>query len=78
MIWITQARYIKNYQLWIQFNDATEKIVDLQKIILSDKRTCFLPLQNPTYFKKFRVNKKSDTVEWPNGVDIAPEILYAL
>ena len=33
-------------------------------------------LNDPDYFKKVRVSEFGDTVEWPEGQDIAPESLY--
>ena len=78
MIWITSTRHVKEYQLWVRFNDATEKIVDLRSTIFTDSRPIFSQLKDPVFFKKVKVNTESDTIEWPNGVDIAPEVLYAM
>ena len=33
-------------------------------------------LRDPAYFKCVRVSEFGDTVEWPEGQDIAPEDLY--
>ena len=33
-------------------------------------------LKDPRYFKKVRITEFGDTVEWPEGQDIAPESLY--
>jgi len=78
MVWITAAKYIKDYQIWLRFNDNSEKIVDLKSKILSDQRDIFSPLRSLDYFKKFVLNSESDTIEWPNGVDLAPETLYSM
>jgi hypothetical protein len=78
MIWVVDARHVKNFQIWIRFNDNTEKIVDLEKKILSEKRAVFLPLKDVEYFKKVSFNRESDTIQWPNGADIAPETLYSM
>lgn len=78
MIWVIDAKYIKEYQVWIRFNDNTEKIIDLKDKVLSDQRKIFLPLRNPDYFKKVIFNPESDTIEWPNGADFAPETLYQM
>jgi hypothetical protein len=78
MVWVIDAKYIKEFQVWIRFNDNTEKIIDLKDKVLSDQRKIFLPLRDPDYFKKVIFNPESDTIEWPNGADIAPETLYQM
>ncbi len=78
MVWVVAAKYVKDYQIWLKFNDNTEKIVDLKQKVLSDQRKIFLPLKDLEYFKQVSFNSESDTIEWPNGADIAPETLYRM
>jgi len=78
MVWIIDAKYVKDYQVWLRFNDSTEKVIDFKAKIFSEKRAVFMPLKDIEYFKKVYLNKESDTIQWPNGVDIAPETLYGL
>ena len=78
MIWVVDAKYVKDYQIWLRFNDNTEKVVDFKKKILAEKRVIFAPLKDIEYFKKVSYNQESDTIQWPNGVDIAPETLYKM
>lgn len=78
MVWLTDAKYLQEYQIWLRFNDNTEKIVDLKQKIISDHRAVFIQLQDIEYFKKVTFNPESDTIEWPNGADIAPETLYRM
>jgi hypothetical protein len=35
------------------------------------------PLNDPAYFATVRVNPEAGTVAWPDGIDLAPEPLYA-
>jgi hypothetical protein len=35
----------------------------------------FEPLKDLASFKQVRVNEETNTIEWPNGVDFAPEFL---
>jgi hypothetical protein len=76
MIWITQAEYIKNYEIWIKFNDGIDGIVDLETTIKNDHREIFRELEDVEQFKRFRVD--DDTIVWENGLDLAPEYLYEL
>ena len=78
MVWVVAAKYLKDYQVWLKFNDNTEKIVDFKQKVLSEKRNIFLPLKDLEYFKLVFFNSESDTIQWPNGVDIAPETLYRM
>lgn len=78
MIWVVEAKYVKDYQVWLRFNDNTEKVIDFKNKIFSEKRTVFMPLKDVEYFRQVFLNRESDTIQWPNGVDIAPETLYGL
>jgi len=35
-----------------------------------------LPLDDPAYFAQVRVDDEARTVVWPNGLDLAPEVLH--
>jgi hypothetical protein len=78
MVWVVEAKYVKDYQVWLRFNDNTEKVIDFKNKIFSEKRTVFMPLKDVEYFRQVFLNRESDTIQWPNGVDIAPETLYGL
>jgi hypothetical protein len=34
------------------------------------------PLDDPAYFGQVRVDADARTVVWPNGLDLAPEVLH--
>ena len=34
------------------------------------------PLADPSYFAQVRVDPELQTVAWPNGLDLAPEVLH--
>lgn len=78
MIWITNAKYMWEYTIWLQFNDGSEKMVDLKEKIFSDHRPVFQSLQNLENFRQVYFNEESDTIEWANGADLAPETLYKM
>ena len=52
--------------------DDTEKYIDVSQWF---KGPVFEHLKDPKLFKKFFID--AGTLAWPNGVDIAPEALYA-
>ncbi|MCA1734450.1 MAG: DUF2442 domain-containing protein [Acidobacteria bacterium] len=73
MIDVTDVRYVKDYILWLRFEDGTEGEVDLAEELHGP---IFEPLVERSYFTCVRVNHDTGTVEWPNGADFAPEFLY--
>jgi hypothetical protein len=74
MIWVTDAKPLANFCLWVRFSDGTEGDVDLKSFIESDARPIVAALRDAKAFAAIRV--ESDTVVWQNGFDLAPEFLY--
>jgi len=75
MIWVTQAKHIKDFELEISFNDGKTFRINLSESLSGE---IFKPLNSLDAFKKFKVNADLDTVVWENGADFAPEFLYEL
>lgn len=69
---IEKVQALDDYKLYIKFENGQEKIFDMKYLINSSKM--YFRLTDKEYFK--RVKTRKDTVEWENGEDIAPEILY--
>jgi hypothetical protein len=74
MQYVTNANYIDGHKIWLEFNDAKQGIIDLEKVIEGDHRPIFKELTSIEKFKKFRV--EADTIVWENGLDLAPDFLY--
>lgn len=70
---VVEVRYVRDYTLWLRFQDGTSGEVDISR---SFKGPVFEPLLNPEFFKQVRVDPEIGTIVWPNGADIAPETLY--
>ena len=75
MIWVTEAKALPGFRLWVRFSDNTEGEVDLKDFVASDPRPIVSGLRDPAAFAAIRV--ESDTVVWANGFDLAPEFLHA-
>ena len=73
LVWVTEARALPAYRLWVRFSDGTAGVVDLSELIASDPRPIVRDLRDPTAFAAIRV--EMDTVVWENGFDLAPEFL---
>lgn len=66
------ARYVGGFVVSTRFDDGTEKQIDVSQWF---KGPVFEPLKDRKLFRKFFI--EGGTLAWPNGVDIAPEALYA-
>lgn len=73
MVRVTDARHVRDFVVWVQFNDGTNGEVDLSDELYGQ---VFEPLQDPDYFAKFIVDPEVHTLTWPNGADFAPEFLH--
>ncbi|OGU60677.1 MAG: hypothetical protein A2X64_08105 [Ignavibacteria bacterium GWF2_33_9] len=70
---IISADYVESYKIHIIFNDGKSGIVDLEKDLWGK---VFEPLKDLSLFKDFKISDISNTIEWKNGADFAPEFLY--
>ena len=69
---VVGARHITGFIVSTRFDDGTEKQIDVSQWF---KGPVFESLKDPKIFKKLFI--EGGTIAWPNGVDIAPEALYA-
>ena len=72
---IVEVRPLKDYQLYLRFEDGVEGVVDLSKQLRLDG--VFGPLRERQYFERVRVDEESGTIFWPNGADLDPDVLYS-
>ncbi|MBT3232297.1 MAG: DUF2442 domain-containing protein [Calditrichaeota bacterium] len=70
---VREAKYIRDYIVWLKFNDSAEGEVDLEKELEGE---VFGPLKDIEAFKSFIVDPELQTIVWENGADLAPEFLY--
>lgn len=73
MVDCTEVRHLRDYVVWLKFQDGTQGEVDLENSL---RGPVFEPLKDVEYFKGVRVDPELGTIVWPNGADIAPETLY--
>jgi len=71
MIEVVKAKYLKDYQITVFFNDGKSGIVDLKNDLWGE---VFAPLKDVKKFKDFKI--EVDTIAWPCGADFAPGFLY--
>jgi predicted HD phosphohydrolase len=70
---VIEAKYINDYQVWLEFNDKTNGIADFSSELDGE---IFEPLKNIEYFKNFKL--EGYTLNWDNGADFAPEFLKSI
>jgi hypothetical protein len=75
VVWVTEAKAMPGFRLWLRFSDASQGQVDLREFVESDRREIVRQLRDPAVFANLTVG--ADTVVWANGFDLAPEFLRA-
>jgi len=70
---VTKCRYTGEYRVLLWFNNGVVKEADLKEELWGE---VFEPLKDKEYFKQVKVNEETETIEWPNGADFAPEFLF--
>jgi hypothetical protein len=72
---IVEVRPLEGYRLSLRFEDGIERVVDVSQLISFSG--VFEPLKDPGEFRRVRVNPELGSIEWPNGADLDPDVLYA-
>jgi hypothetical protein len=72
---VTEVSYLEGYKLRLSFDNGIVKDVDLRNELYG---TVFEPMKEIELFKQVFVNRETNTIEWPNGADFAPEFLYEI
>ena len=70
---VTAVEVIGGYQLRLMFDDGLVREIDLEHDLWGEM---FEPLKDPSYFAKVFVDPETHTIAWPNGLDLAPEVLH--
>jgi hypothetical protein len=67
---------LDGHRLFLRFHDGGESVIDLADHI--QFTGVFEPLLDPSFFHQVTLNPVSGTVEWPNGADLDPDVLYSI
>ncbi len=70
---VREAKYIRDYVIWLRFNDGAQGEIDLKDELWGE---VFEPLKDLEAFRSFKVDPDLETIVWENGADLAPEFLY--
>ena len=73
---IVEAKVVKNYILYIRFEDGLSGQIDISSIVPFEG--VFSPLKELSYFATVRIDKDLGTIVWDSGADLAPDVLYEI
>lgn len=65
---------IRPHVMRLLFRDGVVRDVEYRPG--QDRGSLLAPLDDPAYFAQVRVDADAGTVAWPNGLDLAPEVLH--
>jgi len=68
---IIDVKPLEDYKLLLKFENEEEKIFDIKPYLDVGK---FQELKDENLFKTVKIS--FDTIEWANGLDFDPEVLY--
>ena len=68
---VRDVKAIESYKLLLKFENDEERVFDITPYLEIGK---FQELKDEQLFKTVRVS--FDTIEWDNGLDLDPELLY--
>ena len=68
---VAEVKPLENYKLLLTFENKEQRIFDLAPYLNHGN---FAELKNEMMFRTVRVN--FDSIEWQNGLDLCPEILF--
>ncbi len=73
---IITVEHLGGYRLRLGFADGFVGDVDLSARIKAARGQMFEPLRDVDYFAQVTVDPQLGTVVWPNGADLAPDVLH--
>lgn len=72
---IVGVAVLRAHVMRLLFDDGVVR--DVQYVPGETAGSMIQPLDDPDFFCQVRVDPEAGTVVWPNGLDLAPEILHA-
>ena len=74
---VTCLAHAGEYRLELIFEDGLKSVVDFKSRIMGRGGVCSL-LHDVAYCKQAKIDPDLQTIVWPNGADICPDVLYSL
>jgi hypothetical protein len=74
---IRTVEYVGDHRLRVGFADGSARVIDLGPKLAGGVGPVFEPLRDVSFFALASVDPETGTVVWPNGADLAPEVLHS-
>ncbi len=75
IIKVTDVQPLEGHRIRATFSDGAVKEIDLSEVL--ERGSVFALIRDRRdIFEQVRINPETQTVEWPDGVDLDPEVLY--
>lgn len=71
---IVAVKPLPAYRVWLRFTNGAEGEVDLSHLV---GRGVFADWNDPAEFAKVSVDPATQTICWPGGIDLDPDVLYS-
>jgi hypothetical protein len=73
---VRAVEHLGGYRLRLTFADGLVGDVDLSDRLAGSVGPMFEPLRDVRYFAQVGVDEEIGTIVWPNGADLAPDVLH--
>jgi Protein of unknown function (DUF2442) len=73
---VVNVDHLGGYRLRLTFADGLVADFDLTDKLRGEVGPIFEPLRDETVFAQVTVDKELGTIVWPNGADLAPDVLH--
>lgn len=73
---VQSVEYLGGCRLRLTFSDGRAGDIDLTAKLEGSVGPMFEPLRDPAFFARVEVDHEIGTIVWPNGADLAPEVLH--
>ena len=71
---LSKVKPLPNYELEVEFNDGLHGIVEMVRLIMSDKAGVFAALKDQDLFREVHI--EYGVVTWPGELDLAPDAMH--
>jgi hypothetical protein len=70
---VVSFQIVDKYTIQVEFDDGLTKTINLEPMLHGP---IFRPLRDPALFAQVSLNMDFGALEWPNGADVAPNVLH--